>query len=105
VRGLHKTWDEPLAGYFRGTDIARTADNGKRYRSRMTSDERSEWDRRFQARRTSGKVGKEIKAAARFAGLEIVAQLVAVLSLINGSGFDEVRARAADYRLAGKVKQ
>ena len=105
MRELHKTWDEPLAGHFRGTDITRTADNGKRYRSRMTSVERSEWDRRFQARRTSGKVGKEIRAAARFAGLEIVASVVAVLSLINGAGFDEVRARAGDYRLAGRVKQ
>ena len=105
MKELHKTWDEPLAGYFRGTDITRTRDNGKRYRSRMTADERAEWDRRFQARRASGKVGKEIKAAARFAGLEIVASVVAVLSLINGAGFDEVRARAGDYRLAGKVKQ
>jgi hypothetical protein len=92
-----------LNKYRNVIDWNRIVDNGVRYQHKNS--DMTEFHRRQAARETSYRLGKGVKQAARMAGLEISGQLARLLSVLNGASFDEVRARATDYRIAGKVKQ
>tara|TARA_Y100001937_G_C7131234_1_gene337506 strand:- start:751 stop:1062 length:312 start_codon:yes stop_codon:yes gene_type:complete len=92
-----------LHKYKNVIDWNRIVDNGVRYKQKNA--DMTEFYRRQAARDAGYLLGKAVKQAARMAGLEISGQLARLLSVINGASFDEVRARAKDYRLAGKVKQ
>lgn len=92
-----------LHKYRNVIDWNHITDNGVRYKHKQS--DMTEFQRRQAARETGYRLGKGVKQAARMAGLEIAGQLARLLSVLNGASFDEVRARATDYRLAGKVKQ
>lgn len=92
-----------LNKYRNVIDWNRIVDNGVRYKHKNSN--MTEFHRRQAAREAGYFLGKAVKQAARVAGLEISGQLARLLSVLNGASFDEVRARATDYRLAGEVKQ
>ena len=92
-----------LHRYRNVIDWNQITDNGVKYKPKYS--DMTEFYRRQAAREAGYLVGKAVKQAARMAGLEISGQLARLLSVINGASFDEVRARATDYRIAGKVKQ
>lgn len=103
---MHKKEFDPIGQlnkYRNVIDWNRIVDNGVRYKHKHSN--MTEFYRRQAARQAGFLVGKAVKQAARVAGLEISGQLARLLSVLNGASFDEVRARATNYRLAGKVKQ
>lgn len=103
---MHKRQFDPvgqLNKYRNVIDWNRIVDNGVRYKQKQS--DMTEFHRRQAARDAGYLLGKGVKQAARMAGLEVAGQLARLLSVLNGASFDEVRARATDYRLAGKVKQ
>ena len=103
---MHRKEFDPIGQlnkYRNVIDWNRIVDNGVRYEHKNS--DMTEFYRRQAARETGYVLGKGVKQAARMAGLEIAGQLARLLSVLNGASFDEVRARATDYRIAGKVKQ
>lgn len=103
---MHRREFDPIGQlhkYRNVIDWNHITDNGVRYKHKNSN--MTEFYRRQAARKVGYLLGKAVKQAARIAGLEIAGQLARLLSVLNGASFDEVRARATDYKLAGKVKQ
>ena len=103
---MHKKGFNPIGQlhkYKNVIDWNGIVDNGARYKHKHS--DMTKFHRRQAARDAGYLLGKAVKQAARMAGLEISGQVARLLSVINGASFDEVRARAKDYRKAGIVKQ
>ena len=103
---MHRKEFDPIGQLHRYRNVIdwnRIVDNGVRYQHKNA--DMTEFYKRQAAREKAYRLGKGVKQAARMAGLEISGQLARLLSVINGASFDEVRARATDYQIAGKVKQ